>query len=373
MLSVGTELPRNFLYASAGGLHQILPGPTLLHLPGRRIEPLFVSVLLHGNEDTGLKAVQAVLGKYGNRELPRALSLFVGNVQAAAQGLRRLDGQPDFNRVWPGAETATLPEHAMMRDVVAQMHARRVFASIDIHNNTGLNPRYACVNRMDAPFLHLATLFARTVVFFKRPLGVQSAAFAQLCPAVTVECGKAGVHDSEMHAGAFLEAALRLEHLPGHPVPRHDIDLHHTIGIVKVPEDTSFVFGDGDAAIRFEKDLDHMNFRELPAGTRIAQVASNCTAPLQVTDEDGREVFERCFEVRNGELRTRRAVVPAMLTLNERAIRQDCLCYLMERIALPGQPGNAGSPTGTPLDAANGAVGSNSEEIARAALAGLDP
>lgn len=336
MLTVRTDLPGNFLYASAGGLHQILPGPTLFHLPGRRIEPLFVSVLLHGNEDTGLKAIQTVLGAYANRELPRALSLFVGNVQAAAQGLRRLDGQPDFNRVWPGTESATLPEHAMMRDVVDQMRQRQVFASIDVHNNTGLNPHYACVNRLDAPFLHLATLFSRIVVVFKRPLGVQSAAFAQLCPAVTVECGKPGVQKSEAHAVAFLEAALHLEHLPGHPVPRHDIDLYHTIGIVKVPEENSFNFGEGDAAIRFEKDLDHMNFRDLPAGTRFAHVTSTCTAPLQVMDEDGGEVFERYFEVRNGELRTRRAIMPAMLTLNERAIRQDCLCYLMERLASAG-------------------------------------
>ena len=336
MLTVRTELPDDFFYASAGGLHQILPGPTLIHLPGRRTEPLFVSVLLHGNEDTGLKAIQTVLGQYRNRELPRAVSLFVGNVQAAALGLRFLDGQPDFNRVWPGAEDATLPEHAMMRDVVGQMRMRRVFASIALHNNTGINPHYACVNRLEATTLHLATLFSRIVVVFKRPLGVQSAAFSELCPAVTVECGKAGLQNSEMHAAAFVEAALHLEHLPQHPVPKHDIDLYHTMGTVKVPENISFSFGDSNAEIRFEKDLDHMNFRDLPAGTRIAQVAPASTAPLQVTDEDGREAFERYFEVRDGELLTRRAVMPAMLTLDERVIRQDCLCYLMERLALAG-------------------------------------
>jgi succinylglutamate desuccinylase len=334
MLTVRTDLPGNFLSASAGGLHKILPGPTLFHLPGRRTEPLFVSVLLHGNEDTGLKAIQTVLDEHRSRELPRALSLFVGNVQAAAKGLRRLDGQPDFNRVWPGAETADLPEHAMTREVVEQMRARRVFASIDLHNNTGLNPHYACVNRLDPPYLHLATLFSRIVVLFERPLGVQSGAFAELCPAVTVECGKPGFRNSELRAAAFVEAALHLEHLPQHRVPKHDIDLYHTIGTVKVPDEIRFRFGDGDTPVRFEKDLDHMNFRDLPAGTRIAQVAPNCTTPLRVTDEDGREVFERYLEVRNGELLTRRAVMPAMLTLDERVIRQDCLCYLMERLAL---------------------------------------
>jgi succinylglutamate desuccinylase len=336
MLTVRATLPDDFLSVSAADLHGMLPGPTLIHLPGRRSEPLFVSVLLHGNEDTGLKAIQAVLGDYRSRELPRAVSLFVGNVQAAAQGLRRLDGQPDFNRVWPGAETADLPEHAMTREVVEQMRARRVFASIDLHNNTGLNPHYACVNRLDPPYLHLATLFSRIVVLFKRPLGVQSAAFAELCPAVTVECGKPGLRNSELQAAAFVEAALHLEHLPQHAVPKHDIDLYHTIGTVKVPDEIRFRFGDGDAPVRFEKDLDHMNFRDLPAGTRIAQVAPNCTAPLRVTDEGGREVFEHYLEVRNGELLTRRAVMPAMLTLDERVIRQDCLCYLMERLASVG-------------------------------------
>jgi len=332
MLTLRTDLPENFLYASAGGLHQILPGPTLIHLPGRKTEPLFVSVLLHGNEDAGLKAIQTALGKYVNRELPRAVSLFIGNVQAAAQGRRHLEGQPDFNRVWPGAETAGLPEHTMMREVVDQMRARRVFASIDVHNNTGFNPRYGCVNRLDPAFLHLATLFSRIVVYFRRPLGVQSAAFAQLCPAVTLECGKPGIQEGEVHAAEFIEAALRLEHFPQHPVPKQDIDLYHTIGIVKVPEETSFTFGDGAADYRFEKDLDHMNFQDLPAGTRFARTASMSPAPLQVADEEGREVFSRYFDMKNGELRTRRAVMPAMLTLNARVIRQDCLCYLMERL-----------------------------------------
>ena len=62
MLTTLDHIPAGFLEASAGGLHQVLPGPTLIHLPGRKPDPLFVSVLLHGNEYTGLKAIQNVLG-----------------------------------------------------------------------------------------------------------------------------------------------------------------------------------------------------------------------------------------------------------------------------------------------------------------------
>jgi hypothetical protein len=35
-------------------------------------------------------------------DLPRSLSLFVGNTAAAEQGVRHLPEQPDYNRVWPG-------------------------------------------------------------------------------------------------------------------------------------------------------------------------------------------------------------------------------------------------------------------------------
>ena len=180
----------------------MLPGPSLIHLPGRRPEPLLVSVLQHGNEVTGWLALRALLQKYADRELPRALSIFIGNVRAARYNQRFLDDQPDYNRIWriPADRPAT-PEHAMMQRVVDEMRARKVFASVDVDNTTGLNPHYTCVNRLDHRFFHLATLFSRTVVYFIRPDTVQSLAFANLCPAVTAECGQPG-HEAELGAVA---------------------------------------------------------------------------------------------------------------------------------------------------------------------------
>lgn len=335
MLTIRNSFPDGFLATAARDLHRLLPGPTLVHLPGRRPEPLFVSVLLHGNEDTGFVALQALLRHFHGRELPRALSVLIGNVRAAAAGLRHLDGQPDYNRIWPGADTRGTPEHGMAREVVEAMRERRVFASVDVHNNTGLNPHYACVTALEQPFLHLATLFSRIVVLFRRPLGVQTSAFARLCPAVTVECGKPGSVASEAHAAQFLEGALRLDHVPSHPVAARDVDLYHTVGIVRVPDEVRFCFGEGSAELRFAADLDHMNFRDVPAGTSVARVAPGCPLPLRVWNEEGMEVADLFFTLHAGELRTRRDVTPAMLTLDERIVRQDCLCYLMERLAYP--------------------------------------
>jgi hypothetical protein len=335
MLTQYDALPPGLLELPAHRLAEVLPGPTLIHLPGRRQPPLFVSVLLHGNEDTGWLAAQSVLRKYAAAELPRALSLFIGNVEAARAGLRRLDGQPDYNRVWPGSEEAHPAELAMMQQVVDAMRARGVFASLDIHNNTGLNPHYACVNRLDSDFLHLATLFSRIVVYFIRPRGVQSAAFAELCPSVTVECGKPGTPGGVEHAAAFMEAALHLSEFPAHRVAPDDIDLFHTVATVKVPEAVSFGFGAPEADIDFLPELDHCNFRELARGELLGRVRPDSRARLLVLDERGEDVSLRLFDYARGNIALAKPLMPAMLTRDARVIRQDCLCYLMERIRAP--------------------------------------
>ena len=334
MLTVLDRIPDSFLTVTAASLHNVLPGPTLVHLPGRRAAPVFVAALQHGNEDTGLKALQRVLLKYQTQPLPRALSFFVGNIEAATAGRRRLDHQPDYNRVWPGADTLGSPEHLMMNSIVDDMVRRGVFASIDIHNNTGTNPIYACVSALREPFLHLATLFSRTVVHFRQPLGVQSAAFAEHCPAITVECGKPGQVANEARAAELIESALGLDHFPAHRVLPQDIDLYHTVATVKVPPDVTFTFDAGAADLRFAPTLDHLNFCDLPAGTRVAELVTARRHPLEVWSEDGRRVTEEFFETHGTELRLKRAVTPAMLTLDEEAIRLDCLCYLMQRIPL---------------------------------------
>ena len=48
-------------------------------------------------------------------------------------------------------------------------------------------------------------------------------------------------------------------------------------------------------------------------------------------DEHGNDVAQRYFSTDGEELRVRVPVMPSMLTRDHRVIRQDCLCYLMER------------------------------------------
>ena len=337
MLREIDHIPEGLLQLDASQLASALGGPTLIHLPGRREPALFVSVLMHGNETTGWEAIRRLLQRYDAAagELPRALSLFIGNVAAAEQGLRRLDTQPDYNRVWPGCEDSSgTPEHRLMEQVIAIMQARGVFASVDVHNNTGLNPHYGCINVIDHRFLHLASLFSRTVVYFTRPCGVQSLAMSKLCPAVTLECGKPDQSHGVEHAIEYLNACLHLAAFPQHVPSSHDIDLFHTVAVVKVDESCDFGFAEdgvtADWDISFAGDLDQLNFRELSAGTHIARVHSNSLG-LQARDELGRDVTARYFEMEGEEVLLATAAMPSMLTRDVRVIRQDCFCYLMER------------------------------------------
>lgn len=335
MLTELDHIPDGLLSLPANRLHELLDGPTLIHLAGRHPEPVFISVLLHGNEDTGWEAMCELLIKYQEAELPRSLSLFIGNVTAAKSGARHLEGQHDYNRIWSTGDTV---EHQMSSKIVEIMQQRNVFASIDIHNNTGLNPHYACVNVLKPKFLHLATLFSRTIVYFINPSEVQSIAFSKLCPAVTVECGKPGQQHGTDHALDFVEAALHLDHFPEHPLSPHDYELFHTVAVVKVPEEVTFSFNDPAADLLFSKDIEHYNFRELPPLTPLAHL-NNGSGRLEAWSEEGDEVADRFFERIDDRLYTRLPVMPSMLTMDEEVIRQDCLCYLMER--LPSTIGGA--------------------------------
>ncbi len=328
------NIPDGLLDILPQQLYEILPQPSLIHLSGQIDPPLFISVLLHGNEITGLLAVQSLLKKYRSRSLPRSVSIFFGNIEAARYQSRRLESQPDYNRIWPGTELPECAETDVTRSVVAEMSRRGVFASIDVHNNTGLNPHYACVNVLDNRFLQLANLFSRLVVYFVRPKGVLSAAFAPYCPSVTLECGKPGQSFGVQHALDYLDTCLHLTHLPNDSITASHMDLFHTVAQVSIPENISFSFRQENVMLRLDGDLDHMNFTEIPKGTVLGKLKSPAGPPVIAQDEWGKKVTDKYFHYEHNECLFKKKVMPSMLTLDENIIRQDCLCYIMERIAL---------------------------------------
>lgn len=327
-----TSFPEELLSVSATDLYEIFPEPTLLHLEGKRKNPLFISILQHGNEITGLQVIQTLLTKYKTSGLPRSISVFFGNTQAARTGKRALENKPDYNRIWPGTTHPHCQETMIMKLIVDEMKNRKVFASIDIHNNTGKNPYYACINKLDNQFLQLASMFGHTIVYFLIPKGVQSHAFSLLCPSVTIECGRPDSIGNVEQTFDYVDTILHLERIKDDPVQYSSINLFHTVARVTVPDELTISFNEDTADITFNKELDEMNFTELPVGTCLGTSVSKTGVVLRAKNENEQDVSDNYFAIKHKRIITTKSVMPAMLTLNEEIIKQDCLCYLMERI-----------------------------------------
>ncbi len=330
-LTILDELPEGLLQLKASELQHQLSGPTLIRLQGERKDVLFVSVLLHGNETTGWDAIRELLAENKAGILARSLYIFIGNVAAAAEGLRVLNGQQDYNRIWKKHTDSA--EGKVAQELLKELSSVTLFAALDIHNNTGINPHYACINELNSSFLHLATLFSRTVVYFRHPDSVLSLALSELCPATTIECGKAEDSKGKEHAKEFIHACLHLQHFPAHEVAKNDIDIFHTVATVKVLEGVDFGVDKPSAELNFISNMDRLNFQELPSGTILAHL--NCKVSrvcLEAINEEGKDVIDDYFVCEKGVLRFSVPLMLSMLTLDEKIIRQDCLCYLMERL-----------------------------------------
>ncbi|MCG8442536.1 MAG: succinylglutamate desuccinylase/aspartoacylase family protein [Caulobacterales bacterium] len=308
-------------------VREVFPNPTLVRTRGRGDETVFVSTLLHGDETTSFFVLQNLARALAVRTPLRSLLIFVGNVAAAERGLRRLPDGEDFNRLWTGGDR---PEHAVAAEVIEAARAAAPFASIDVHNNTGANPDYGCVNVLEGAHLHLCSLFARVGVFYTNPKTTQSMAFSRFCPAVTLECGRAGTPQGVRRATELVLDAANLHALNDEGPAPGDLELYETVGRVLVDPEASISFGSEPADVRFASDIDHLNFSEAPAGHLWAR-SPHARAPLTVVDADQRDITADFFTQAGEEVRLTRPVVPSMVTTSVAAVRLDCLGYLMLR------------------------------------------
>lgn len=342
-LQILTGVPEGLLDCEAQALEAALGRSSLLFIEGKCEPPLFVSVLLHGNETSGWDGVRRYL--LDNPRPARSIVLFIGNVKAAAQGVRVLPGGQDYNRIWRNAEG---PGGALAAAVLAALSDRVLFAAIDLHNNTGHNPYYSVLTDLDPANLGLAFLFSDHAVYVEEPDTVLTRAFAGRCPSVTLETGPVGDRRCAERVYDFIDRCCLLQSVPaGTSDP---LQLYRAEARVHIREGISFSFsgesGDSGEKGANEKTgtqrqktpliltggVEAVNFHELSAGTLFGTCEATVDSLLRVLDVEHRDVTSAYFEISNGELRLRKSVVPAMYTTDPFVVRQDCLCYFMQRM-----------------------------------------
>lgn len=320
-----TELPERLSEIEVRDIKSVFPHPTLIFIQGEKEPALFISTLLHGNETTSFSVLQHLQRTLSGKTPERSLIIFVGNVDAASLGVRHLDNAPDFNRIWSQGDT---PYHRMTEEILSEVRHRGLFASVDIHNNTGKNPVYGCVNALRSADLQLAEIFAPVGVYYLNPPTTQSIAFSHICPAVTVECGVSNDPEGLASAIRLVETVMAMDHFDSRPPSDFNVELYQTIGRVLIAPDANFSFGVGYTDLHLRGDLESLNFKHLAAGDFWANTTRK-EMPLKVVDEHNTDLTDHFFTQDNGEIRLTRNALPSMVTLDRNVIRQDCLCYLM--------------------------------------------
>lgn len=321
------KLPETFFHIDNTLIRDAFPNPGLVYLEGENPQAIFVSILLHGNEHTGLEVMQRLLSEYP--KLPRSIILFVGNVRATELNHRFLPDQEDFNRCWPGTWHEPSDTTRMMQAVFDKVCEHDLFAAIDIHNNTGNNPHYACITDPSYTNQQLAAGFNNIAVTFQRPRGVSTMAFDGVCPAATLECGIPGDINGINHAVKFLEGLLALEQIPSEKPDKGKLRLVQTLATLKIPPHVSFGFDPAiETDLMLADDMEKRNFHMFSTEEPFA--TTRIDRPLIITDQHGTDISEQIIRIESGKIFLNQAMMPAMLTHNKEVVRQDCLCYLMK-------------------------------------------
>ncbi|MEL7490149.1 MAG: M14 family metallopeptidase [Pseudomonadota bacterium] len=326
------HLPEALIDIAPAAITDVFPNPTLIHVKGALEPPLFLSTLLHGNETTSFEVLKTLAKRWSAAAPRRSVFIFVGNVRATAARKRHLPDQPDFNRIWGPGET---PHHRLTAGVLEIARSAGLFASIDIHNNTGRNPLYGCVNALRSEDLYLAGAFAPIAVYYQNPPTTQSIAFSHFCPAITLECGQPGDKAGYAAAMALIDHVMALDAFAATTAPTR---LYETVGRVVIQGDAPIAFGDDEenangCGIAFRADLEALNFKSVARGAAWARVGRG--AGLRVLDEHGRDISDQFFTQARGAITLKQDVVPAMITRDEAIIREDCLCYFMRPMRTP--------------------------------------
>jgi succinylglutamate desuccinylase len=327
------EIPEGFLTYTTEKLYEAYQRPILIHLEGDRKEPIFISTLLHGNETTGFYALQRFLQECNG--LGRSLIIFIGNTRAASQGQRHLNDQPDYNRIWASGNSK---EHIMARSVFKYARDHQVVCSIDLHNNTGRNPYYSCINKLEKKFINLATLFSDKTIYFTEPHEVQSNCFANICPSLTIEAGIPGEEAGIVYVTEFLNKLVSHSCTSDFLETSYcNADFYHSVARIKIPEDVVHDYkleATSDNALSFAEDFDLLNFTCIDPGSIFGHY-HNEDSRLVVIDSYDKVVTGRFFQFRNGKVITKVPIIPSMFTKDVKIAKEDCLGYIMDRLEIP--------------------------------------
>ena len=159
-----------------------IQGMSLIFHEGNFENTILISTMLHGNETSGLDILKKVPKKIENINDRRNILILLGNPKAFHENKGLLKVNLDHNRIWTTKESR--PDNLTAQKVINHFIEHDFLCAVDIHNNTGKNPLFSCLNRLDKKTLGLAQMFGTDVLFFEDPETALSTFMGRFCPSM---------------------------------------------------------------------------------------------------------------------------------------------------------------------------------------------
>ena len=323
------EIDPEILELPATKLVERFAGPVVFDLSNSSAPPLFVSVLLHGNETSGWNAVRSFLSeriKHSQR-IP-SLVLLVGNVHAAARAMRSLDNQVDFNRIWDKGES---DEQLWAEEVFNYVKQKRPQFALDLHNFSGPNPHHSVITDGRSATLDAAIAFSPLAIFAQLPKGILTRKFSELCTSLTLELGMPEDPESEARAEHYLNS-LTNGAISNNAKSKELRVLRNKIRVVV---DQTNGYSTPDLEPILHPNFAQFAFETVEAGTVMARIKKP-TSRLRAIASDSSDVSQEYLQhdEARGEISLRKNVIISMYTRDSLIAIQDCVCYFLEPLEL---------------------------------------
>jgi succinylglutamate desuccinylase len=331
------SIPDFFYELNQENVLDYLDEMSLFYQKGDLDKTVVLSTMLHGNETSGLFAIQKFLKSILPTSNQPSYMILLGNPKAFHQNKRLVENQLDRNRIWQ--LDGEHEDHELSKQVIEKLINFPLVCAIDIHNNTGKNPYFCCVNRLDKKTLGMASLFEADALFFENPSTAFTTFMGRFCPSVTLECGMSGDAVGVEKAFKFISSSVVKAVNEGFLEQKFTHSVFKSFGKFRIPESTNIVFKKREKPNIFKEtnlvwffdDLEKFNLKLVPTGEKIGEILGS-KDQVRIESEFSEDLFEELFELKGTEIIVKHEFYAAMVTKNVEVAKSDCFFYFLKKV-----------------------------------------
>ncbi len=308
-----------------------LQGPTAFFIKGRQQDRCRALVtLLHGNEPSGVKALQRWL-KSGATPVVNVVCI-VASVDAALRtppfSHRVVPGKRDLNRCFRAPFDDSQGEIA--EQILEILTDAQPEAVVDIHNTSGSGPGFGVAVSSDEQHQALVSLFSDVLVTNDLRIGALMEIADHLCPTATIECG--GRMDRQADELAFrgIQAFMNEPQILSRDVQCVDVNIVQNPVRLELDADCGLTYAstrEDNYDLVLLPDIERLNYGAVAEGTHLGWVGERGQNIFRALDHDSNSVVDELIRIEGDKLYTAQALKLFMVTNDAQIAKMDCLLY----------------------------------------------